>query len=136
VQQASDEEQYTVVTALGTGLLALQVEVEQQELLAELESPLVVQALLLVGLLALVQHRELRALVEQQAVPRVPLVPLVQLSETEVLLAQMAEQVRQLKSLEQVQEQQPCVLWERAADHRLSLVGPSFVLLETRVAHS
>tara|TARA_B100000131_G_scaffold320071_1_gene367317 strand:+ start:297 stop:551 length:255 start_codon:yes stop_codon:yes gene_type:complete len=84
VQQASDEEQYTVVTALGTGLLALQVEVEQQELLAELESPLVVQALLLVGLLALVQHRELRALVEQQVAP---LVPLVQLSEMEVLLA-------------------------------------------------
>ena len=84
MQQAPDEEQYTVVTALGTGLLALQVEVEQQELLAELESPLEVQALLLVGLLALVQHRELRALVEQQVAP---LVPLVQLSEMEVLLA-------------------------------------------------
>lgn len=133
MQQASDEEQYTVVTALGTGLLALQVEVEQQELLAELESPLVVQALLLVGLLALVQHRELRALVEQQVAP---LVPLVQLSEMEVLLAQMAEQVRQPEFLEQVQEQQPCVLWERAADHRLSLVDPFFVLLETRVDHS
>ena len=84
MQQSSDEEQYTVVTALGTGLLALQVEEEQQELLAELEPPLEVQALLLAGLLALVQHRELGPLVEQQAVP---LVSLVQLSEMEVLLA-------------------------------------------------
>ena len=42
------------------------------------------QALLLTGLLALVQHRELGPLVEQQAVP---LVSLVQLSEMEVLLA-------------------------------------------------
>ncbi len=133
MQQESDEEQCTVVTALETGLLALQAAVVKQGLLAGLEPPLEAQVLLLVGLLALVQHRELRALVEQQVAP---LVPLVQLSETEVLLAQMAEQVRQLKSLEQVQEQQPCVLWERAADHRLSLVGPSFVLLETRVAHS
>ena len=48
----------------------------------------------------------------------------------------MAEQVRQLEFLEQVQELQPCVLWERAADHRLSQVDPFFVLLETRVAHS
>jgi len=154
VQLASDGVQCTVVTALGPGLLALQAEVVQQELLAGTEPPLEVQALLLVGLLALVQHRELRALVEQQAVPLVQLVqlaerevllalvqhrelvPLVQLAEMEVLLAQMAEQVRQLEFLEQVQELQPCVLWERAADHRLSLVDPFFVLLETRVAHS
>jgi hypothetical protein len=133
VQLASDGVQCTVVTALGPGLLALQVEVEQQELLAELEPLLEAKELLLVGLLALVQHRGLRALLEQQAVP---LVPQVQLSEREVLLAQMAEQVRQLEFLEQVQELQPCVLWERAADHRLSLVDPFFVLLETRVAHS
>ena len=73
MQPASDGVQCTVVTALGPGLLALQAEVVQQELLAGTEPPLEAQELLLVGLLALVQHRELRALMEQQAVPLVPL---------------------------------------------------------------
>ena len=40
MQQASDGVQCTVVTALGPELLALQAEMEQQELLAGLELPL------------------------------------------------------------------------------------------------
>lgn len=103
MQQASDEVQCTVVTALVRGLLALQAEVEQRELLAELELLLVFpQALLLlVAPLVLVPHKELKALVEQKAAQ---LVPQVQLSEMEERLAHLAEQVRGLEFLEQVLE--------------------------------